>query len=213
MNLEILERYVPEDLKNISKRIEGINLSLYEYKEWFHLINREAFIGPVESVVAYLVGTTIIDANRQDKNLPIELRKPIKIFINSDGGSLTDCMYICNLIEISKTPVYTINCGSAYSAGGLILMAGHRRYTLPDATALIHDGSTGIAESMSKVYDYNEFLKAYTSHNIKEYILRKTKITEEEYDKNYRKDWFLLPNEIIKYGLADEIIQDIDILL
>lgn len=209
-----MNKYVPDDLNNISKRIEGIGLSLYEYKEWFHLINREIFIGPVDSVLAYLVGTSIIDANRQDKNLPpLVERKPIKIFINSDGGSLTDCMYICNIIEASKTPVYTINCGSAYSAGGLILMSGHKRYTLPDATALIHDGSTGIIESMAKVYDYNDFLKLYTSKYIKNFILRKTKITEEEYDKNYRKDWFLLPDEIIKYGLADEVIENIDILL
>lgn len=44
----------------------------------------------------------------------------------------------------------------------------------------------------------------------KQFILSHTKITESEYDKNYRKNWWLDANEIIKKGVADHIITNIE---
>ena len=70
----------------------------------------------------------ILKWNKEDKGLPVEERKPIKIFINSDGGTANVTLYTANVIALSKTPVITIGMGRAYSSGGLLLMAGHKRY-------------------------------------------------------------------------------------
>lgn len=43
-----------------------------------------------------------------------------------------------------------------------------------------------------------------------QFILSHTKITESEYDKNYRKNWWLDANEIIEKGVADHIITNIE---
>ena len=149
--------------------------------------------------------------NDEDKDLAIEDRQPIKIFINSDGGYVATVLHVIDMIHLSKTPVYTIGMGRVYSAGGLLLMAGHKRYIFPHTSCLIHDGSSGAIGSIGKMIDNLEFTKEL--EKIKQYILSSTRITEEIYDQNYRRDWFMFSEEIIKLGIADEIVTDIDTIL
>lgn len=66
----------------------------------------------------------ILRYNKEDKGKPTEERQKITLFINSPGGDLDATLAFVNLIELSKTPVITINAGMAMSAAGLILMAG-----------------------------------------------------------------------------------------
>ncbi len=150
--------------------------------------------------------------NAEDKGIAQEERKPIKIFINSDGGSVDTVLHIIDMIGLSKTPVYTIGMGRVYSAGGLLLMAGHKRYVFPHTSCLIHDGSSGTINSIGKMLDNLEFTKELEKR-MKEYILSSTKITEEVYDRNYRRDWFMFSEEMIELGIADEIVADIDTIL
>lgn len=144
--------------------------------------------------------------------MAIEDRQPIKIFINSDGGYVATVLHVIDMIHLSKTPVYTIGMGRVYSAGGLLLMAGHKRYIFPHTSCLIHDGSSGAIGSIGKMIDNLEFTKELEKR-IKQYILSSTRITEEIYDQNYRRDWFMFSEEIIKLGIADEIVTDIDTIL
>ena len=60
--------------------------------------------------------------------------------------------------------------------------------------------------------DNLEFTKELEKR-MKEYILSSTRITEEVYDQNYRRDWFLFSEEMIVLGIADEIVTDIDTIL
>ena len=150
--------------------------------------------------------------NEEDKGVVIEKRSPIKIFINSDGGSADTVLHIIDMIKLSKTPVYTIGMGRVYSAGGLLLMAGHKRFIFPHTSCLIHDGSSGTIGSIGKMLDNLEFTKELEKR-MKEYILSSTRITEEVYDRNYRRDWFMFSEEMIQLGIADEIVTDIDTIL
>ena len=150
--------------------------------------------------------------NDEDKGVAPEERKPIKIFINSDGGSVDTVLHIIDMIKLSKTPVHTIGMGRVYSAGGLLLMAGHKRYIFPHTSCLIHDGSSGAIGSIGKMLDNLEFTKEQ-ERRMKAYILSRTRITEEVYERNYRRDWFLFSEEMIGLGIADEIVTDIDTIL
>lgn len=157
------------------------------------------------------IGTYIRRWNKEDAGVPVESRKPIKLFINSDGGTVDAAMNLINIIEVSKTPVLTVGLGRVYSAGGLLLMAGHKRYIFKDTTCLIHDGSSGAIGSIGKLMDSLEFTRKL-EERMKQYIISRTKITSAMYDKNYRKDWFLFSDEMIKLGIADEIVTDLDVL-
>lgn len=150
--------------------------------------------------------------NEEDKGVDVNDRKPIKIFINSDGGSVDSVLHVIDMIRLSKTPVYTIGMGRCYSAGGLLLMAGNKRYIFPHTSCLIHDGSSGAIGSIGKMLDNLEFTKQL-EEKLKQYILASTHITEEVYNQNYRRDWFLFSDEMIDLGIADEIVTDIDAIL
>jgi len=65
----------------------------------------------------------------------------IPIFINSEGGDINNCMAMCDMIEASEKPVYTIAMGKAYSAAGILLAAGHKgcRYMYPSASVMLHN--------------------------------------------------------------------------
>ena len=147
--------------------------------------------------------------NEEDKGIDAKDRKPIRIFINSDGGDVTAVMHVIDMIQLSKTPVITIGMGKVYSAGGLLLMAGHKRYVFEHTSCLIHDGSSGAVGSVGKLLDGLRFTEA-SEKQIRRYILDRTKITEETFDKNYRRDWFLFADEMIQLGIADDIVRDID---
>lgn len=66
----------------------------------------------------------ILRYNRLDKDIPVNERKPIIIYINSPGGNVTDGYSLIDVMLTSKTPVYTVNLGIAYSMGFLIYIAG-----------------------------------------------------------------------------------------
>jgi len=151
----------------------------------------------------------IIQWNSEDKDKKQEDKVPIKIYINSNGGCLTSVMNFINLIKLSKTPVYTIAMAKAYSSGGLLLMAGHKRFVFPDTTCLIHNGSTGAYGDTGKVMDNLEFTQKL-EERVKKYILANTKISIKQYEKNYRRDWWLFAEECIDIGVADTIITDLD---
>ena len=153
----------------------------------------------------------IIQWNKQDAGKDINERTPIKIFINSSGGCLNSVMNLINTIQLSKTPIYTIAMGKAYSAGGLLLMSGHKgkRLIFPDTSALIHDGSTGAIGDTGKVIDNLEFTQKQ-EERVKRFIVANTNITTKLYDKNYRRDWFMFSDEIISYSVADRIVENIE---
>lgn len=153
----------------------------------------------------------IVEWNRDDLKTPVQSRKPIKIWINSNGGSLNAINELITICNLSKTPVIGIGMAKCYSAGGLLLMGIPKgnRYILASTEALIHDGSTGSYGDTGKVLDDLERTKKI-EEDTKQFILSNTKITESEYDKNYRKNWWLDANEIIEKGVADHIITNIE---
>lgn len=101
----------------------------------------------------------IIRCNKEDKDIPVEDRKPIKVFVDSPGGDVQSLWTTIKAIEISKTPIWTINLCSAYSAAADLMASGHRRFALPGTNFMVHNGSCNYdgqvdqVESMKKYFD------------------------------------------------------------
>ena len=57
--------------------------------------------------------------------------------------------------------------------------------------------------------DNLEFTKE-SEAKVRKFILEHTNIPQDLIDRNYRRDWFMFSDEAIKYGVADEIITDLD---
>jgi len=182
----------------------------YEYSDKFDIedneqrriyINSEIDENIVDTAVYH-----ILRYNRIDKDTPITSREPIKIYINSPGGLVADGYALIDAIKLSKTPVYTINLANCLSMALLIFISGHKRFSMPHAEFLLHDGSSGCFDSVSKMQDRLKFESEQIDKMTKEYILSNTSITKEQYEMNMRKEWYFLPQEGKSIGVVDSII-------
>lgn len=151
----------------------------------------------------------IIQYNQEDAGIPAEDRKPIYVYIFSEGGDLSATYSFIAMIESSITPVITVNMGEAYSGGGLILISGHRRYCLKRSKALIHQGSGGMQGTYSEIEEGQKSYKK-SIEQMKQFILEKTNIDEKLFNRNKSKDWWFDDSEQVEYGLVDGIVESID---
>lgn len=144
----------------------------------------------------------IMQFNREDADIPVEERKPILLYVASNGGDVDAGFTLIDAILCSETPVYVINQGYQYSMGFLIGLAGHKRFAMPHAKFLMHDGSQFIYNSGAKAQDQMEFNKKW-EERIKQYVLSRTHITSEMYDKQMRKEWYMFADEAKALGVVD----------
>lgn len=147
--------------------------------------------------------------NIQDKGIPVEDRKPIKLFIFSPGGNLAETMHACSIMQMSKTPVWTVNMGMAMSGGFLLLINGHKRFTMPYARAMFHRGSGGAAGTYGQAEDA---MKDYNAqmNDMQNLVLERTKISKQAFGKHKDRDWYFGAEEQVKNGVVDEIITDLE---
>ena len=201
---------MPEFAIGIPQSIENLQLPdpalLYYYKNYE---DRVYWVeGDIDESIMDL-SKLILKYNREDKDIPVEDRKPIKIFISSCGGLLDETMALVKLIGISKTPVYTIDACYAYSAASLILISGHKRYAMPGTKCLFHSGSGGTSGTFDQVQaateDYKKMVK-----QMQDYIMSRTNIEQKLFNKKKAYDWYLDADEMLEKGVVDEIVEDLD---
>jgi ATP-dependent protease ClpP protease subunit len=70
----------------------------------------------------------------------------------------------------------------------------------------MHDGNTASWDSTAKALDRADFERNYLEPLTKQYILSQTNITDELYEEQYRKEWYMLPDEAKKYGICTHIV-------
>ena len=146
--------------------------------------------------------------NKEDEGKQKEERKPIWVYIFCYGGSMDFMWMFADVIAASETPVYTVNMGQCASAAAIIFMTGHKRFMLPSASVLIHEGSGTIAGDAVKVFDQAENYRAAVKrmHN---YILAHTNIPSGTLAKKRNNDWELDSETCLKYGVCDRIIESL----
>lgn len=199
-----------KDYKNIGIPIDAIMTDalsydpvLYQY--YTGLNNRTVFINT--QIDESLVETAMLPLLQMDNDGSGE---PIKIIIATPGGSLYDGIVMCDVIDNLKSPTEVIVVSYAYSMGSLILMAGYnnpnvKKKCYKHSTALIHGGSLYFQGNASNVRDQFRFNEEF-EQKIKEYTLSHSKISEEEYEKYSKAEWYMTSEDMLKYGLVDEVI-------
>ena len=160
----------------------------------------------VENYILY-----ILKWNAEDKDLPIEKRQPITIYLSCPGGNAFDGFNMVDVIMNSKTPVRGVVFSLAASMGYHILLSCHERIAFKNSVLLQHDGQIGIQNSTSKARDTMRFFDSMETRT-KEYVLSRTTMTEEFYDKVYDQEYYMYADEAKKLGCIDKIIgEDCDI--
>ncbi len=211
MNKKGLEEFITLDVPMVSD-LENIKLPSPEMVTfWKNYKNRILSIDcPIaENVIEYI--KMIIQFNQDDKDIPVEERKPIKIYCYSYGGDQDIGNALIDCIELSKTPVWVFNMGMCASMMALIAMAGHKRFAMPKSQYLIHQGSAGVQGQTNQVFEAVDNMKKIEAE-IKEYVLSHTKIDKRLYTRKSKAEWYVSAEEALELGICDEIVKDMDLL-
>ena len=134
--------------------------------------------------------------------------KDIYMYINSPGGVVTAGLAIYDTMHFIKAKVSTICFGQAASMGAVLLAAGAKgkRFALPNARIMIHQPLGGAQGQATDI-----------EIQTKEILRIKRKLTEmlsdhtgqklAQIEKDADRDFFMSPEEAVKYGLIDEVIK------
>lgn len=146
------------------------------------------------------------DNNKEEKEKNFT-REPIKIYINSYGGSVYDMWALIDIMLNSKTPIHTYCTGYAMSAAFKIFLAGHKRFATKHATFMYHQMSCKRHGKYQDLVEDREQID-YLQKSIEEYVVERTNLTQADIDdiRERKKDFYIHSKDAIKLGIVDEII-------
>jgi ATP-dependent protease ClpP protease subunit len=145
----------------------------------------------------------ITDCNLKDSlsDLP---NIPIIINITSNGGRVNTCKNLTNIIENSKTPIYTIAGADTFSAGSWLFISGHKRFIFKKSLVHFHDCfgvNIGKTQDLKEYYEYNITVKDYLVSILNERTNIPKKHIKDMVEN--KKELFYNMNECLKYRIAD----------
>lgn len=154
-----------------------------------------------------ILHTAIIPLQRLQEDDP---DAPIKIILNTQGGSVPDGFALIAELERSVAPIYIDISGVAASMGLLIAMAGFNKPNIhvtcnKYAIGLLHSGSSVVRGTTDGVQDTAEFNKKYERDVVREYVITHSKIAPEKYDEIYRQQFWMQAKDMLEYGIVDAI--------
>ena len=138
-------------------------------------------------------------------------RSDISLYINSPGGSVSAGLAIYDVMRLIPNDVSTLAMGLAGSMGQFLLCAGTagKRFSLPHAQVLMHQGSAGFGGTAADVEIYAEQL-ARTGATMIRLIAQHTGKPAETIEQDSLRDRWFSAEEARAYGLIDHIVERVD---
>jgi ATP-dependent Clp protease protease subunit len=166
------------------------------------LRERIVFLGQeVEDSIANLIAAQLLFLDAEDPG------KDISLYINSPGGSSYAGMAIYDAMQYVHADVSTYAIGMAMSAAAMILCGGApgKRFVLPNAKVMIHQGSGGFRGTPADIQIAAKEILAITQQ-MAEIISRHSGQPVEQVERDIDRDRFMSPAEAVEYGLADQVL-------
>ena len=155
----------------------------------------------VNDEVANYISAQMLFLESQDSE------KPIWLYINSPGGSVTSGMAIYDTMQILSCPVATYCVGQAASGAAVLLAGGSegKRYALPHSRVMLHQPYGGVNGQISDIeIQANEILR--NRQMLNDILAQHTDKKVKQIEKDTDRDFFLTAEEAQEYGVVDEIL-------
>jgi ATP-dependent Clp protease protease subunit len=164
-----------------------------------------------------LLGTEVDDqvANRLCAQLLLlsaeDPRSDISLYINSPGGSVSAGLAIYDTMRLIPNDVSTLAMGLAGSMAQFLLCAGAagKRFSLPHAQVLMHQGSAGFGGTAADIEIYAEQL-GRTGATMLRLISEHTGQPLERVEHDSLRDRWFSAGEALDYGIVDHIVERLD---
>ncbi|OLT03725.1 ATP-dependent Clp protease proteolytic subunit [Pseudonocardia sp. CNS-004] len=160
------------------------------------------------------LGTQIDDAAANDVMAQLiclestEPDRPISMYINSPGGSLTAMTAIYDTMRYIRPPVHTYCLGQAASAAAVLLAAGARghRSVVPNSRVLIHQPSIDVVRGQTSDLEIYAAEVSRLRRRLEEALAEGTGQPVERIHTDIDRDLVLTADEAVAYGIADQIV-------
>ena len=179
-----------------------------QYERWVDIytrlgVERILFLGgEVNDGVANALVAQMLYLDSDDSS------KPIYLYINSPGGSVTAGLAIYDTIQYIKSDVVTICVGLAASMGAFLLAAGTKgkRVALPHSRIMIHQPLGGTAQRQASDIEIEAREILRRKDQLNKQLADMSGQTIEKITKDTDRDYFLSADDAKAYGLIDRVI-------
>ena len=157
--------------------------------------------GPVEDYGANLIVAQLLylEAENPDKD--------IHLYINSPGGSVTAGLSIYDTMQFIKPDVSTLCIGQAASMGAILLCGGAKgkRQALPNSRVMIHQVLGGFQGQASDIEIHTQEILSIKK-KLNEILANHSGQKVDKIAKDSDRDNFMSPEQAVKYGLIDDVV-------
>jgi ATP-dependent Clp protease, protease subunit len=196
---------MPIGTPSVPYRLPGGNyeqwIGIYErlFRERIIFLTEEVDDGIANAIVAYMLYLDSEDST-----------KPIYLYINSPGGSVTAGMAIYDTMQYIKSEVVTICVGLAASMGAFLLNAGTKgkRLALPHSRIMIHQPSGGVGRSQATDIEIEAVRIVQVRKDLNELMALHSGQDIAKIEKDSDRDYFMSAAEAKEYGLIDRVIEE-----
>ena len=175
-----------------------------EEPQYFGPETRSLFLsGPINNNTTKNIISQLLELNARSN-------KPIKLYLNTSGGSLPDAFAIYDTIKAIESPVYTIVKGLCASGGLIILLAGSKRFSSKNSLFFYHQ-PVMFLDQVNSIEQSNGLSEAYTLSKalFDGKILSETKIDIDVWSEHFKNRTYKYFNatEAKTFGFINEIIK------
>ena len=157
--------------------------------------------GPVEDYGSNLIVAQMLylEAENPDKD--------IHLYINSPGGSVTAGLSIYDTMQFIKPDVSTHCIGQAASMGAILLCGGAKgkRQALPNSRVMIHQVLGGFQGQASDIEIHTQEILSIKK-KLNEILANHSGQKVDKIAKDSDRDNFMSPEQAVKYGLIDDVV-------
>ena len=167
------------------------------------LRERIVFLGrEVDDEIANVIAAQLLVLEAEDPE------RDISLYVNSPGGSAYAGMAIYDAMQYVKPDVRTVCIGMGMSAAAMILAGGApgKRFALPNAKMMIHQGSGGFRGTPADIQIAAREILEMT-HRMAEIIALHSGQPVETVLRDIDRDRFMTPDEAVEYGLVDAVME------
>lgn len=183
--------------------VEQTNRGERSYDIYSRLLkDRIIFLGtPIDDAVANLITAQLLFLESEDSD------RDISIYINSPGGQVYAGMAIYDTMQYIKPEVSTLCLGMAMSMGAILLGGGAKgkRFALPNAKIMIHQGSAGFQGTPTDI-DIQAREVLSLRKRMAEILSKHTGQPLERVESDIDRDKFMTAEEGKEYGIIDDIL-------
>ena len=159
-------------------------------------------VGPINDSVASLITAQLLFLESENP------KKEIYLYINSPGGLVTAGMGIYDTMQYIKPDVSTLCIGQAASMGSFLLAAGEKgkRFSLPNSRVMVHQPSAGYQGQATDIEIHANEIMALKKR-LNQIYSKHTGKKIAEISNIMERDKYFSPEEAIKFGLIDKVVE------